>query len=522
MIFKEVKFWQDAQSAILRWINIVADAVTTTLGPRWTHVVFEDWAMPTVTKDGVTVAQQILLEDKFENIGVLMAREAAEATNREAGDWTTSSLALLRAMVNEWSKYIVAWMNPILIKRWMDQALTVVLDELDKVTKTIETKEEKIDIATISANNDKEIGEMIVEVIENVWKDWVVTVTTNNTFKTDVDYVTGTKIDTGFESSVFINDAKRLVTDIENPTILITSDQVSQQAQLIPVLQKLIAAGKTNIVLFANSIEGQALAFIIQNYVQGKFMCVPVRLPSFGWYQRDVMRDLSTLIWATVLGQDDWRKIEQAEVSDCGTCDFITISRDNTIITGGQWDISARIDEVKTLMDSETDNFRMEMLKSRLGKLTGKVANIKVGGASQTEQTEIKYRIEDALNATRSAIEEGIVEWAGTALLRCAESLTTTNAIKEYAAWTNIVKQALSAPFKKIISNGWENADAIMWKVLESDKSYNSLTQQYEDLFESWIIDPKKVVVNCIKNAVATSWIILTSSVAITSVISDK
>lgn len=522
MIFKEIRFWQDASSKMVKWVNVMADAVTSTLWPRWTNVVFEDWYLPTVTKDWVTVAQHVVLEDRFENMWVSMAREAAEATNREAWDWTTSTIALLRSMVNEWSKYVVAWMNPVLVKRWMDQALEIVLSELNAITKKIETKEEKIDIATISANNDREIGEMIVEVLDEVGKDWVVTVTTNNTFKTEVEYVSGTKLDSWFESSIFINDSKKLVANLDNPTILITSDQISQQAQLIPILQKLLQAWKTNILLFAHSIEWQALAFIVQNYLQWKFTCVPVRLPSFGWYQRDIMRDLSTLVWAVVLGQDDWRKIEQAEVSDCGTCESVIVSRDKTILTWWVWDITWRIDEVKTLMDQEKDSFRLEMLKSRLWKLTWKVANIRVGGASQTEQTEIKYRIEDALNATRSAIDDWIVEWAGTALLRCSAKLESDSPIKEYSAWVEIVKNALSAPFKKIISNGWENADAIMWKVLESNLSYNSLTQRYEDLFESWIIDPKKVVSNAVINSVATSWIILTSSVAIVEWVEKK
>lgn len=519
-MYKDIKKNEEARASIVKGVNIVADAVCATLGPRWTHVIFEETAYPTITKDGVTVAQQVFLEDWFENMGVMLTREAAEKTNTIAWDGTTSTVALLQSIVNEWNKYIVAGMNPVLLKRWMDAALEETLKSLNEKVRTINTREEKINIATISANNDKELWTMIVDVIEEVGKDWVVTVTTNNSFKTEVEYVIGTKVDSWFESSIFINDAKRLTCNLQNPSIIITSDRITSQQQLVPIIQKLLQNGKREIVLFAEAIEGSALAFLIQNYIQWKFICVPVKLPSFGGYQKDIARDIATLTEATLIGQDDGKKIEDATIEDIWTCENIIITRESSVITWGNGDITTRVDEVKALLDWETDSFKIEKLKARLWKLTGKIANIKVGGASQTEQTEIKYRIEDALNATKSAIEDWIVEGAWTALLRCDINLQPVG--REFDAWVDIVRKSLSAPFRKIISNGGENSDAILGKVKESTLGYNSLSQQYEDLFESWIIDPKKVVENEITNAVATAWILLTSTVAIAIKKEDK
>ena len=521
-MYKKILFNDKARTKILEWVNITADAVLATLWPRWTHVIFEDWIIPTITKDWVTVAQQILLKDKFVNMWVMLTKEAAETTNREAWDGTTSTVAILQSIVNEGNKYVVSWMNPVLIKKGIDKAVESVIIELEKITRKLKTKEDKVNIATISANNDRELWEMIVDVIESVWTDWVVTVTTHNSWTTDVEYVTGTKIDSWFASQIFINDSKRLITSLKNPTILVTSDRVTQQSQIIPVLQKLLAEDKREIVLFAEDIDWQALAFLMQNYIQGKFMCVPVKLPSFWWYQKDIMRDFSKLIQATVVWTWEGRKLEEAQISDAWTCEEIIIARDHSILVGGKWDVTSNVEEVKALLEWEKDSFRVEKLKQRLGKLVGKIANIKVWGSSQTEQTEIKYRIEDALNATKSAIKDWIVEWAWTALLRCSQSTPKNTGTKEFNAWFEIVMKAIQSPFKKIILNWGENADAILWKVIESENGYNSLTQEYENLFESWIIDPKMVVQNELINAASTASILLTSSVAIVNEIEEK
>lgn len=519
MQYKEIKFNEDARSKIIAWVNKVSDAVCTTLGPRGSHVIFQEIEYPTVTKDWVTVAQQIRLEDRFESMWAMLAREAAEKTNNEAWDGTTSTVAILKNIVNEWNKYIIAWMNPVLLKRWMDNAVDTVLEELWKIRKDVKTREDKVSIATISANNDGKLWEMIVSVIDEVWSDWVVSVTTNNSFETEVDYVNGTKLDSWFESSIFINDPKRLATEFKDPVIIVTSDVISQQKQLVPIMEKLLWADKKDIVLFAWGVEWQALAFLVQNYIKWVFTCVPVRLPSFGWYQKDIMRDFSKLIWATILWEEYGRKIQEWTLEDTGTCDNILISRDSSILTGWSWDITSNIEEVKSMLSNETDPFRIEKLKERLGKLTGKIANIKVWGASQTEQSEVRYRIEDSLNSTKSAIQDGIVEWGGTALLRISEKLNPIDGEwREFNAGISIVKEAIRSPFKNIINNWGDNAEAILGKVLESKNGYNALTQKYEDLFKAWVIDPFKVVKNEVVNATATAGILLTSSCAIANV----
>jgi chaperonin GroEL len=318
---------------------------------------------------------------------------------------------------------------------------------------------------------------------------------------------------------VFINEPKRLTSVLENPNIIITTDPIHYQAQLIPLIQKLIAAGKRDIVLFADKLEGQALQFLVQNHLLGKFTCVPIKMPSFGDYRRDLIYDLAALTNATVLGIEDAKKIEDADIEDCGTCETIVTGRQFTIISGAKGDISKRIDEVKGLLEDTKDTFKVEKLKERLGRLTGSIANIKIGGASETEQTEIKYRIEDALNATKSAIQEGVVEGGGCALLRCINKIDIKSQGKEFDAGVEIVKKSLVMPLKTIVNNGGGNGEAVVGKVLESKVGYNALTEQYEDLFKAGIIDPKKVVKAEITNAVATAGILLTSSTAIVHVV---
>lgn len=520
---KEILFNEKARKKIVDGVNIVADAVTSTLGPKGNNVIFEESTYPTITKDGVTVAQQISLEDKFENMGAMMAREAAENTNREAGDGTTSTVALLRAIVNEGNKYITAGMNPILLKRGMDIALKDVLGEIDKQVRKIKTDEEKLSIATISTNNDTELGKLIAEVIEKTGVNGVVTVTTSSSLKTEVEYVQGTKLDRGYASHYFINNGKRLQAEMENPAIIITTDKVVMQSQLVDIIQDLLRVGKRNILLLADKIEGQALAFLTQNHLLGKFTCIPVELPSFGHYQRDIVKDIATLTGAIVLGEEEAKRLSDGRVEDTGTCENVIVGMRHTILQGADGDVSENIEEVKALLKEEKDLFNKEKLKERLGKLTGSIANIKVGGASETDQTEIRYRIEDALNATKSAIEDGIVEGAGIALLKVGVALSPEKIIgKEQVAGYDIVKDALRAPSKKILENAGLSADAILAKIIELDKGYNVLTDEYANLHEIGIIDPARCVKQEIINAVATAGIILTASVAIARVEEKK
>lgn len=516
-MYKKLLFNQEAREKIKKGVNIVADAVSSTLGPRGQNVIFEESSFPTITKDGVTVAQQVFLKDKFENMGNMISREAAENTNREAGDGTTTTIVLLREIFNEGYKAITSSMNPVLLKRGFELGLEKVLENLEKQTKKITTDKEKEQVATISANNDKDTGKLIADIIKKVGTDGIITVTPSNSLKTEVDYIQGMKIESGYENHLFINDGKRLSCNLDNPEIILTSDRITMSAQIVPILEKCLVAGKRNIVLFADAIEGQALAFLIQNYLQGKFTCVPVKVSSFGPFQTDIIYDLATLIGASVLGERDSKNIEKAELADLGNAQNVIIGRTQTIISGTEGDVSKRIEEVKALLEEEKDIFSIEKLKQRLGRLTGSIANIKVGGASDSEQIEIRYRMEDAINATKSAVQEGIVQGGGVALLKCQFDIDRmdTNYSKEELEGMRIINECLKAPIKKIVENGGLSGDAVAAKVSETGLGYNALTNTYEDLFKTGIIDPTKVVRNEIINAVATAGILLTSGCAI-------
>lgn len=514
--YKEILFADKARTKILEGLNITAEAVAITLGPRGQNVIFEDSSYPTITKDGVTVAQQIFLKDKFQNMGVMITREAAENTNREAGDGTTSTVVLLASMVNEANKYIVAGMNPILIKRGMDLAVKEVLSNLEKQIRPLKTEKEKLQTAIISANNDEKVGQMIMEVVDKVGTDGVVTVSYGNQIQTEVEYVKGIELSQGYCSHSFINNPQRLSSVTNDPNIIICTDALDNQTQLIPIFERLLAAGHSRFVLFADKIEGSALAFLVQNHLLGKFTCVPINLPSFGDYQRDLVRDLATLTQATVVGKEEVIKLEDAGEEVLGKCKQIIATRSNTIISGGEGDVSENIKETEALLKTEKDEFKIFKLKERLGKLKGQIANIKVGGASETEQTEIKFRIEDALNATRSAIQEGIVEGGGVALLKAGINISKTlYDSKECEAGVNIVLDSLSKPLKKILQNGGQNADFIIGEILREGKGYDALTNEFCDLFERGIIDPFKVVKHEITNATATAGILITSGAAI-------
>lgn len=515
-MYKEILFGEDARRKIIIGVNTVADAVISTLGPKGQNVIFEETIYPTITKDGVTVAQQIMLEDKFENMGVMATREAAENTNREAGDGTTSTVSILRAVINEGNKYIVAGMNPILLKRGMEQASKDVVDKVNSFSKDVNTKKEKEFVATISANNDTEIGSMIVKVLDKVGKDGIVTVTNSNSLKTEIEYVKGTKLHSGLGNPYFINDRKKFSTELDNAAVIITTDRVEMQSQLVSVIQSLVEAGKTKMILFAPEIGGTAMAFLTQNHLGGKFTCVPVVLPAFGPYQRDLILDLAALTNANVVGEEEATKLTEATASECGKAGHVSITTVDTIITNGAGSVKDRIEEAKDSLAKVKDPFTREQLKKRLGRLRGAVANIRVGGASETEQTEIRYRIEDALNATKAAIEDGVVEGGGIALLRVARSLKAPKGeSEEFIAGYDIVLKAIQTPARAILQNAGLRADSILDKVAESTVGYNTLTDKYENLFLSGVIDPLRCVINEVVNAVATASTLLTSNVAI-------
>jgi len=525
-MYKNLLFGQDAREKILKGVHTVSEAVSSTLGPRGQNVAFEETTIPTITKDGVTVAQQIFLKDKFENMGVMLAREAAENTNREAGDGTTTTITLLDSILTEGHKAVAAGMNPILIKRGMENALKQVVDLLGKQARKIETPKEKIQVATISANNDPEMGKMVAEVINKIGTDGVVSVTSSNSLETEVEYVEGTKLNTGYLVPHFINNVRKLTVEMKNPKIIITTDDIVLSKHILPLLQEMEANGETNCILLANRIEGEVLNFLLKNFAKGTFRCVPVKLPSFGEYQQDLIKDLATLTGATVIGKEESVSIDKAGVNELGISEDVTVGRDFVIFSGAKGNIKKKIQEVKALLEGEKDTFKIEQLKKRLGRLNGSIANIKAGGASDAEQLEMRYRIEDALNATKSAIEEGIVEGGGMALLRCQKDIIIPKGNnKEFEVGVNIVKKSLEMPFRKIVDNGGGEGQAILGEVMARKKErigYNCLTEQYENLIKAGIIDPKKVVKNEIINAVATAGILLTIGCSITTTFEDE
>jgi len=511
---KKLLFNQDVRKKIMEGVDIVANAVVSTLGPRGSNVIFSESSFPTITKDGVTVARQVFLKDKFQNMGVMLAREAAENTNREAGDGTTTTIVLLRDILKSGYKAIASGMNPILLKRGMDKVLKNIVDILDKNSKTDISEEDKFRIASISANNDEEIGKLVVDVVGKVGVDGIVSVATSNSLTTQLDYIKGIKLKAGYENHMFINNAKKLQCDISNPVIIICTDAINMQSQLIPIVQSVLQSGKKEMILLADKIEGQAMAFLVQNFLQGKFTCVPVKVPSFGSYQQDLIYDLATSVNATVFSENGEKKIEEGVVDNCGTARQVSVGMDNTVFTGTTGNIKHRVDEVKALLKKEKDTFKIEKLKDRLGRLTGSVAHIQVGGASESEQSEKKDRIEDSLNATKAAILEGIVEGGGTALLKCHKGLEPHGEAEDYIG-QKIVLNSLLSPLKVIADNSGKSGEAVVGKVLDHNKGYNALTDKYEDLFKAGVIDPKKVVRCALQNAIATAGILLTNSCGI-------
>lgn len=521
--YKEILFGKEAREKIIKGVNIVAEAVVSTLGPKGQNVVFDEGNMPIVTKDGVTVAQQIILKDKFENIGAQIAKEASEKTNREAGDGTTSTAAILRDVVNLGNEKILSGYNSVILKRGMDHAIDKIVEEVSKNVITVDTDEMLTNVAVISANNDIEVGTLISGVIKEVGKDGVITVTGNNNNKNEVEYIKGTKLEKGFESHMFINNRKKLSCDLQSPAIIITTDRITHFSQIVNIIQDVINSGKREMVLIADSIEDIALGFLISNHLNNKFTCVPIRIPSFGDYQRDLVYDIATLLNATVLGEAEGKRIDAGKYTDCGTAENVFIGRDNTIFSGGSGDVSKRIEEAQELMKNEKDDFRRSMLRKRIGRLTGSIANIKVGGSSDTEQTEKRYRIEDAINAVKSSMEEGIVEGAGTALVRAVNELNNyiPKGHRDFVAGFNVVLNAAGSVFRAILKNAGINDEVVLNKILESKEKigYNSLTDTYEDLIKSGVIDPFKCIKSELNNAVATASTLLTSNVAITTVV---
>ncbi len=518
---KELRYSEDARSSILKGVNALANAVKVTLGPKGRNVVIEkSFGAPLITKDGVTVAKEIELENKFENMGAQMVKEVASKTNDDAGDGTTTATVLAQAIFREGVKMVTAGHNPMEIKRGIDRAVEVIREELKKMAKPVKGEKEIAQVGTISANNDKEIGEMIAKAMGKVGKEGVITVEESKTALTELDVVEGMQFDRGYLSPYFVTNAERMEAVLENASILIYDKKISTMKDLIPLLEGVAKQGRP-LVIIAEDVEGEALATLVVNKLRGVLQIVAVKAPGFGDRRKSMLEDIATLTGGTLISEETGQKLEQATLQDLGHAKRIVVDKDNTTIIDGAGEkktIQARVAQIRAQVEETSSDYDKEKLKERLAKLAGGVAVIHVGAPSEVEMKEKKARVEDALNATRAAVEEGIVAGGGTALLRASrlvEKLDLPEAQKFGAA---IIRRACEEPIRQIAMNaGIDGAIVVDRIVNEKSPGYgfNALTEEYTDLLKDGIIDPMKVVRTALENAASVSSLMLTTETMI-------
>ncbi len=520
MTAKTIVFSENARSKILKGVNTLAGAVKVTLGPKGRNVVLEkSWGAPTVTKDGVTVAKEIELENKFENLGAKMVKEVASKTSDVAGDGTTTATVLAQALFREGLKLVTAGHNPMALKRGIDKAVAVVVEELAKQSKKIEGQKEISQVGTISANGDDSIGQMIAEAMEKVGKEGVITVEEAKVMESTMEVVEGMQFDRGYLSPYFITDAERMEAALEDPLILIHEKKISNMKDFLPLLEKVAQMGKPLLVI-AEDVEGEALATLVLNKLRRTFSCVAVKAPGFGDRRKEMLKDIATLVGGKVIAEELGLTLEKVTVSDLGTAKRVKVNKDNTTIVDGAGDkasIKGRADAIRRQVEETTSDYDKEKLQERLAKLVGGVAVLKVGAATETEMKEKKARVEDAMNATRAAVEEGIVAGGGVALLRCIGKIEKIDAPNDEQVGVSIVRRALQEPLKQIASNAGIDGAITVQKVLEGKDGfgYNAAANRYEDLFKKGIIDPAKVVRAALQNAASVAGLMITTEALI-------
>src|SRR2546423_967483 len=516
MAAKQVKFAQDARDKILRGVNVLADAVTVTLGPKGRNVVLDkSFGAPTVTKDGVTVAKEIELEDKFENMGAQMVKEVASKPWDVAGDGTTTATVLARAIFTEGAKMVAAGHDPMSLKRGIDRAVKKIIDELKNLSKPTKDPKEIAQVGTISANNDSTIGSIIAEAMEKVGKEGVITVEEAKGLETQLEVVEGMQFDRGYLSPYFVTDPARMEAAVEDALILIHESKISSMKDLLPVLEKIAQSGKP-VVIIAEDIEGEALATLVVNKIRGTLACVAVKAPGFGDRRKAMLEDLAILTGGKVIAPELGIKLESISLSDLGKAKKVLIDKDNTTIIDGagkKADIEARVKQIRAQIDETTSDYDREKLQERLAKLVGGVALIRVGAATEVEMKEKKARVEDALHATRAAVEEGVVPGGGVALLRASSVLASLRVNDEEKVGVQIVRRAIEEPLRWIAQNaGWEGA-VVLEKVRNGKGAYgfNATSEEFEDLMKAGIIDPTKVVRSALQNAASVAGLLLTT-----------
>ncbi len=521
MAAKDVKFAQDARERMLRGVDILANAVKVTLGPKGRNVVIEkSFGAPRITKDGVTVAKEIELEDKFENMGAQMLREVASKTNDTAGDGTTTATVLGQAIVQEGAKAVAAGMNPMDLKRGIDLAVHEVVADLLKKAKKINTSEEVAQVGTISANGEAEIGKMIAEAMQKVGNEGVITVEEAKTAETELEVVEGMQFDRGYLSPYFVTNPEKMVADLEDAYILLHEKKLSNLQALLPVLEAVVQTSKP-LLIVAEDVEGEALATLVVNKLRGGLKIAAVKAPGFGDRRKAMLEDIAILTGGQVISEDLGIKLESVTLDMLGRAKKVSISKENTTIIDGagkKAEIDARVNQIKQQIEETTSDYDREKLQERLAKLAGGVAVIRVGGATEVEVKEKKDRVDDALNATRAAVEEGIVAGGGTALLRASVNIKAKGANPDQDAGVNIVRRALQAPARQITTNAGEEASVIVGKILENSSDtygYDTAKGQYGDLISLGIVDPVKVVRSALQNAASIAGLLITTEAMI-------
>jgi chaperonin GroEL len=536
---KQIVHGEESRQAILRGVNLLADAVKVTLGPKGRNVVIEKkFGSPTITKDGVTVAKEIELKDSLENMGAQMVREVASKTSDVAGDGTTTATVLAQAIFREGVKTVAAGANPMALKRGIEKAVSVIAGEIDR--KTGERGKGELDkfskpvsgemiaqVGTISANNDETIGHIIAEAMKKVGKDGVITVEEAKTLETQLDVVEGMQFDRGYLSPYFVTDPERMEASLENAYILIHEKKISSMKDLLPLLEQIAKGGKP-LLIIAEDVEGEALATLVVNKLRGTLQVAAVKAPGFGDRRKAMLQDIAILTGGKAITEDLGIKLENVQISDLGQAKKITIDKDNTTVVEGKGkhgEIEGRVKEIRSQIDKTTSDYDREKLQERLAKLVGGVAVIKVGAATETEMKEKKARVEDAMHATRAAVEEGIVPGGGVALARSSAALDKLKLEGDEQIGVNIVKRAITEPLRMIAANAGQEGAIVLGKVLEAKDTnfgYNAFSDEYEDLVKAGVLDPTKVVRTALQNAGSIASLMLTTEALVAEIPEEK
>ena len=521
---KQLLYSEEARHKLRDGVDKLANAVRVTLGPKGRCVVLDKkWGAPTVINDGVTIAKEIELEDPFENMGAQLIKQAATKTNDVAGDGTTSSTVLSQAMIHEGMKNVTAGANPMAIKRGIEKATSAAIEEIKKVAIPIEGKEQMAQIAAISANNDQEIGNLLAEVMDKVGKDGVITVEEGKGIRFETEYVEGMNFDHGYISPYFITNAERMETVIDDPYILLTDKKISAVSDLVPILEKVLKISK-NLVIVAEDVDGDALATLVVNKIRGTLNCLAVKAPGFGDRRKEMLQDMAILTGGQVITEEKGRKLDLATIDDLGRARKVVANKDETTIIEGKGsdkELKARIKQIKAQIEETTSDYDKEKLQERLAKLAGGVAVIKVGAATEVELKEKKHRVEDALSATRAAVEEGIVPGGGVAFLNAVSALNKLSTDGDEIVGVSILKRALEEPIKRIAINAGQDGSVVLEAVRRNGNwryGYDALRNEYGDMITKGIIDPAKVTRAALQNAASVAVMVLTTESLVTDI----